>query len=148
MLQAANAQLCKEACSQPKRPRNERAKFPEFPSEELIMETSLNLERNYNSVKALLESDQIKYGYVDHLVSTLGRILLKYCPPLLKHELAYMTDEEKKERIKTWKPLIEKDQVRALLRLCDLFSSCKHQIQNHSLRDIQKKVSRRVYSSC
>ena len=33
------------------------------------------------------------------------------------------------------------NQVRALLRLCDLLSSCKQQISNHSLRDISKKVS-------
>ena len=52
-----------------------------------------------------------------------------------------MSEDDKKERLKNWKPLIEEQQVRALLRLCDLFSSCKHQISNHSLRDVQKKVS-------
>ena len=104
------------------------------------MEIALRLERDYSTVKALLEADQVKYSFVDHLVSIFARILLKYCPPVLKHELVFLTKEEIKDREKTWKPLIERDQVRALLRLCDLFSSCKHQISNHSLRDIQKKV--------
>jgi hypothetical protein len=124
----------------PKRPRNQRATFPQYPTEELIMEIALRLERDYSTVKALLEADQVKYSFVDHLVSIFARLLLKYCPPVLKHELVFLTKEEIKDREKTWKPLIERDQVRALLRLCDLFSSCKHQISNHSLRDIQKKV--------
>ena len=142
MLQAATGQVGKEMASQSRQSRTERASFPEYPSEELIMDVALRLERDYNGVKTLLETDQIKYSFVDHLVSIFARILLKYCPPVVKHELVFMSKEERKERERTWKPLIGKDQVRALLRLCDLFSSCKHQISNHSLRDIQKKVSR------
>lgn len=65
---------------------------------------------------------------MDHFLRTIADILLKYCSPLLKHELAYLNEEERKERAKNFKPLIERDQVRALLRLCDLFSSCKYQI--------------------
>jgi hypothetical protein len=41
----------------PKRPRNQRAAFPEYPTEELIMEIAMRLEQDYNGVKAILEAD-------------------------------------------------------------------------------------------
>ena len=93
-------------------------------------------------MKALLEDDQIKYCYVDALVSILARLLIRYaCPAISEQEAPHLTDQQKKDRKKSFRPLIEQNQVRALLRLCDLLSSCKQQISNHSLRDISKKVS-------
>ena len=88
--------------------QRDRDHFPQFVAEEFLMETALKLESDYANVKALLEDDQIKYCYVDSLVSFLAKTLIRYaCPFSNDQEFPHLSSEQRKEKKKSFKPLLE-----------------------------------------